>query len=140
MSLTRVRFLAVLLILIPILGACRPGDPRADALRQRSRFTVELLSWAPRDDGTMSFTVRVSGPPSTSLNSLTFRIAQVDANGDELSSEWRTIDLADVPRGAPKELFYSIDSAGDSVDGLAASIVLNPSDEQIAEIPELRDL
>ena len=122
------------------LAACGPGDPRAEVLRQRSRWTIELLNWVPKDDGTISLTLRVTGPPNSKLDQLTFRISQLDGTDAVLDETWRTIDLEKVPRGAPKDLLFAVPSAGEAVQGLAADLVLQPTPEEASQIGELQGL
>ena len=119
------------------LAGCKPGDPRTEVLKQRSRWTAELTSWIPKDDGSVAVGVKLSGPPNTTLDKLTFRISQLDAEGRTLADTWQTIDTADVPRGGPKELTFHLPSAGE-VEGMAVAMVLSPTPEDEQHIVELQ--
>ena len=127
-------------IALMTVSGCNPGDPRTDVLKQRARWTVELTSWIPKDDGNVSVGVRLSGPPTTTLEKLTFRISQLDVNEQTLSDTWQTIDTADVPRGGPKEMIFTLPAAGAAVEGMALALVLSPSPEDEQHIAELQGL
>ena len=125
-------------VLLSAIG-CGPGDPRTEAIQQRSRWSVELVSWIQKQDGNLGVEVRFTGPPSTTLERLTIRISQLDAEGAVISSSWHTIDTKDVPLGAPKELRFNIPPA-EGVEGLTAENVLAPTAEDEQNIPELKGL
>lgn len=130
--------LLVSFVLVASVG-CGPGDPRTEVLKQRSRWTAELISWIPKDDGNLVVEIRFSGPPNTTLDQLTFRLSQLDAGGGALSTSWHTIDPADVPLGAPKELMFNV-PASEGAEGMAAEIVLGLTAEDEQHIPELQGL
>ncbi len=114
------RLILVLLVGACLVGAaCGPGDPRADAR-------------------TISLSVRVTGPPSTSLETLTFRVSLVDAAGETFEERWQVIDLTEVPRGGPKDMFLGLDAADQPVEGVGLSLVLSPTPEEEAQIRELQ--
>ena len=128
----------VSLVLVAAAG-CGPGDPRTEVLKQRSRWTAELVGWIPKDDGNLIAEIRFTGPPNTTLEQLTVRISQLDAAGETVSSTWHTIDVKDVPLGAPKELMFTL-PASEGTEGMAAEIVLAPTAEDEQNIPELQGL
>ena len=128
----------LLLTISLILPACGPGDPKAPVHRDRARWTLELLSWAQTEDGGLSLSARVSGPTHSGLEQLSYRITLFDAARAELGQEWRTIDLAEVPRGGPKELTLRVEPPGAVVDGVALSLVLAPTPEEERHIVELQ--
>jgi len=132
--------LSTILLLTTLVAGCRPSDPRAEVLKQRARWTVDLLSWVEGEDGQISLTVRVAGPPNSSLSELTFRVNLLDGANQTLASEWRTVDLSEIARGGPKDLFYKVDPAGRIVEGLAVSVVANPTPEQEQHIKELQSI
>jgi len=124
--------------LMALIAGCSPGDPTARVLEQRARWSVELLDWAARDDGAISFSVRVSGPPRSSLEKLTFRVGFYGAGGQPIGTEWRTIDLTQIPRGAPTDMLFVAGPLEQAVEGLAVELVLRPTTEERAHIPELQ--
>ena len=130
--------IVALLALSIAAAACRPPDPRAEVRKQRSRWTVDLLSWVAAEDDQISLTLRLSGPPNSTLKELTFRVSLLDAVDDTLAEIWRTADLSEVARGGPKDMFFTVDPGGHRVEGLAVSLVLNPTPEQELQIKELQ--
>lgn len=136
----RFAWLPIVLLLLVVAAACRPSDPRAEVLKQRARWTVDLLSWVQGEDGQISLTVRVAGPPNSTLDELTFRINLLDAANETLVSEWRTVDLSQLARGGPKDLFFKVEPPDQPVEGLAVSVVVNPTAEQEQHIKELQSL
>jgi hypothetical protein len=128
-------------ILSLILSACQPRDPAVAAREARNRWSVDLQSWVLRDDASITLTVRVYGPPSTPLSELSFVIDQLDAQDESLSRTWYTIDLSELPRGGPKDMFLTVQAAtGVSVEGLAIDLVPHPTAEQAAQIKELQGI
>jgi len=99
---------------------------------------VRILSWAQGADGVIRVGTQVSGPPNSGLHQLTVRFGLMGPSGDRVGTHWHTYDLADVPRGGPSDLLVGIPDPGVPVDGLAVSLVLQPTDEEEARIPELR--
>jgi len=122
---------------VALAVGCGGGDPQQRILEERARWKVELLDWANQSDGTIVLTVRVSGPPSSSLDRLTFRIVAFDAQEHEVGGQWRTVELSQVPQGAGKDLVFRFDPAGAAVEGLSVSLVERPTAEQLRQIPEL---
>ena len=127
-----------LLIGIGCFAACQPSDPRIAILEQRARWNVELLSWAVDEGGVMSVSTRVSGPPNSNLEQLTFRLDLFDPEQNVLSEVWRTIDLRKAPQGAPTEYLLRVPTEGQTVDALTLSQVLQPTPEQEPHIAELQ--
>jgi len=131
----------ILCLLVPaLIVACAPSDPKLEAQKQRSRWTVQLLSWAPVEGEAQSINVglRVSGPPNSPLEQLTYRISLLDAANETLIEDWRTIDLSTVERGGPKDIRLRLDTQGHAVEGLAVDLLLQPTPEEERKIPELQ--
>ena len=124
------------------LGAmsCAPQDPVAEIHQQRARWQVDLLGWAAGDDGSFAVSTRLTGPPKSSLEQLSIRIAMLDALEQPIDKTWWTFDLTTIERGGPKDVLFKIkapESAAE-VEGLILEAVLNPAPEDVPHIRELR--
>lgn len=129
---------ASLVLAIGVPG-CRPTDPKEKILKQRARWDVQLLSWAQGDDGSIRMTTRLSGPPSSSIESLTVRIDLLDAAGQTLKQAWHTFDLKPIARGGPMDVTVLLAAEGLAVEGIGIHRVLEPSPEEERHIHELQE-
>lgn len=128
----------LLLLLVALQAAgCGASDPRQEILDQRARWEVRILNWAQEPGGDLNVSTRVSGPPTTRLDRLTVRFSLLDESGAQTGEHWYTYDLARVPRGGPSDILVRIPGGGRRVDGLAVSLVYEPTDEEARRIPEL---
>ena len=129
--------LVAVLALAGVSGGCQPGDPKAKIQEQRARWTVQPLNWVQTEDGSINLSLRVSGPPSTPLEQLTVRIDLLDAGGGSVGVAWRTFDLAEIPRGGPKDLAVRIPSVEQPVEELGVSLFTRQWQEAKGTRPEL---
>jgi len=128
----------VLLTAASAAPGCKPSDPKLKLQQERARWEVRILSWAQGADGVINVSTQVSGPPNSSLRRLTVRFDLMGPSGERVEAQWHTYDLAQVPRGGPSDLLVGIPDPGVPVDGLAVSLVLQPTAEEEARIPELQ--
>lgn len=129
-----------LLSLLVVLAVGCAGDPYQSALKERGRWSVDVLGVTVDDEaGRAQLSTRISGPPTTSLEQYTVRFSFQDAAGEQIGEVYRTIDVSKIPRGGPQDSVMSFDVpegfAGVGVDPMAA-----PTDAQRAKIPELSGL
>lgn len=130
---------AVGLLLLAALAACGPSDPQARILEERAGWNVTLLSWAVREDGTISLGLRVSGPVRSRLERLTVRFVLQDAAGNQVGEQWRTLDLSEIERGGPEDILLRLESPeGAAVEGIGVDTVPVPGPEDLPHIEELR--
>ncbi len=121
-----------------VAPACRPSDPQLKILHERARWEVRILSWAQGSGGVINVGTQVSGPPNSSLKQLTVRFDLMGDGEGRVGTRWHTYDLAQVPRGGPSDLLVRIPDPGLPVEGLAVSLVLQPTDAERERILELR--
>jgi hypothetical protein len=127
-----------LLLAAAMLAGCGPSDPEQAVLEQRARWDVQVLSWAQDAEGAINISTRVSGPPSSKLDSLTVRIKLLDSAGNVVDTVWHTYDLGKVPRGGPADVIIRIPRASEAVTSLAVDMALIPTAEERAHIEELQ--
>lgn len=128
---------ALLAIVMACIVGCGPTDPRERVLEERSQWKVQLLDWAVRDDGTISVSARLSGPPSGDLKQLTVKLLLQDASGTTMGHEWRTLDLSGIRRGGPEDVTLRIPPRETPIEGIGIDPVLAPTPEDEPHIPEL---
>ena len=127
-------------LLLGILAVACQGDPYQSALKERARWSVDVLGVTLDEAGTNAkLSLRVGGPPNASIEQLTVRFSFQDEAGAELGDAIHTFDLTSIPRGTPQDMVLSFDVpagfAGVGVDPMAA-----PTEAQRAKIPELAGL
>jgi hypothetical protein len=136
----RAHLLTLLAVVTALLAcACSAGSSSASIRNERARWNVELVNWVAAVDGTVTASIRVSGPPSTSLETLSFRFTLRDAANEPVGAVWRTVDLSQVPRGAPKELTHRFVPEIE-FEGLSVELVLDPTPEEAEHVVELHGL
>ncbi len=129
---------AGMLLLVAVVSGCAPSDPRERILEERTRWKVALLGWAQAEDGTITLSARVLGPVSSELDKLTVRLVLQDATGNDLGSEWWTLDLSEFERGGPEDLMLRLAPRGVSVDAIGIDPVPVPTDGELQYIEELK--
>jgi hypothetical protein len=130
--------LFAILVLLVCLAACGPSDPRERVLEERARWRVTLLDWAMGPDGTITLSLRLSGPVRSELERLTVRIVLQDAQGNPVDHEWRTLDVSGVERGGPEDVLLRLEPRGPDVAGIGIDPVPRPGPEEAAHIEELQ--
>ena len=127
-------------IMLSLAVACSTSDPKLEVQKQRARWTVQLLSWAPveGDSESINVSLRVSGPPNSPLKQLTYRIDMLDAANETIAEDWRTLDLSTIERGGPKDIRLRLDTQGHPIEGLALDLLLHPTPEEERKVPELQ--
>lgn len=118
--------------------ACGPSDPDAALQEQRARWDVLVLNWAQDADANLLVSTRVSGPPHSKLEQLTVRLALLGESGAEVGEHWQVFDLAEIPRGGPRDIDLRIPAGDRAVDGIAVDYLFDPTDAQRARMPELQ--
>jgi hypothetical protein len=130
--------IAVLVMLACSTVGCGLGDPRRDVLEERARWNLQLLSWIPVEDSAVTLNIRVSGPPNAGIEKLSYRVILFDQAEQTLSTTWLTLDLTEIKRGGPKDLFRRVEAETDQVAGVAVDVVYSPTPEQEQFIEELQ--
>jgi hypothetical protein len=123
-------------LLCGLAGACKTRSAWDRVVSERARWTVLALDWTQGQDNVVLLSTRLSGPPNSPLETLTVRIVLTDASGATLSETWNVYDLAELPRGGPKDYTIRIIADGPA-EGLAVDVVPLPDDAESAHIPEL---
>jgi len=136
----RVLVLPLFLWVVVLAVACGSSDPFERTLEQRARWNVTLLSWSESTDGSLIMSVRLSGPPSSSLEALTVRVVLTDDAGDVVHRFWHTFDLSDIERGGPADRSIRARDVPAGIAGAGIDPVLRPDPEDIDHIVELRGL
>ena len=133
-----VALLAVLATLAVLTGGCGPRDPKERILQDRARWDVTVLSWSQSDEGTVTVSARLSGPPNSGLDELTVRLQMFDSESRVIESTWHTFDLSDVPRGGPADKIIRVREYPHEVFGAGIDSVLVPTAEEESRIRELQ--
>jgi len=123
-----------------LFAGCGPSDPYEAALKERTRWTVELLSFTPLEDGSAIAGFRLSGPVNNRLKQLTVRLDIQGADGDVIESVWHTFDVSDAKRGVTVERSVKLPATAVPGETLAMDPVLQPGEDDIPRIPELASL
>lgn len=119
------------------VSGCEPSDPTRRILDERDRWQVVVLSWATGDDGSVRISLRVSGPVSSFLETLTIRIDLVDASEVPYYTHWEVIDVASIERGTPTDLLVMIDPQPQAPEAISMSMMPEPTAEERPHIVEL---
>jgi hypothetical protein len=119
-------------------AGCQPSDPEAKILKQRARWDVQLLSWVQTADGSIQMSTRLTGPPSSSIETLTVRIDLLDASGQTIDEVWHVFDLKPIARGGPLDVMVLLPAEGLQVEGIAIHRVLEPGPDERQHIPEIQ--
>jgi hypothetical protein len=119
-----------------LAGACKTRSAWDKVLSERARWTVLALDWTQGRDNVVMLSTRLSGPPNSPLKTLTVRIVLTDAGGATIEEVWHVFDLAEVPRGGPKDYTIRIPADG-AAEGLALDVVARPEEGDRERIPEL---
>lgn len=122
---------------VALLVGCAPSDPTQRALNERSRWQVTLLSWTQHSSGEIDASLRVSGPRTTSLSTLTIKLLMMNEAGDAVDQEWHSIDLTVIEGGGPEDVFVRIPARDFEVQGLALDLLQQPAEADRDRIPEL---
>ena len=128
----------VLCAAVLCVAGCQPSDPEAKILKQRARWDVQLLSWVQAADSSIQMSTRLTGPPSSSIETLTVRIDLLDASERTINEVWHTFDLEPIARGGPLDVTVLLPAEGLQVEGIAIHRVLEPSPDERQHIPELQ--
>jgi len=136
-----VRTAVAVLTIVMFAGAgCGPGDPREAVLKERARWHVELSDWLQTGEG-LRATVRIWGPPRSSIDKLTVKLVLADESGEVVEQVWQTFDLSRAERGAPTDFPVSIRRPDlPKIDGVGLDRVAVPSAEDRSRIAELAGL
>jgi hypothetical protein len=137
MSQTRAAILLLLVLSIGLLGGCAPTDPMQRALEDRARWQVTLLSWTQLETGEIDASLRISGPRTTSLPTLTVKLLLMDAGEAPVGHEWHSFELSEIEGGGPEDVFVRLPAREFEVHGLGVDLLNYPDDAERAHIPEL---
>ncbi len=120
------------------VAGCGPSDPKERVLQDRARWNVNVLSWSQSEDGTVTISTRLSGPPNSTLEELTVRLQLFDADSQVIESIWHSFDLSDVQRGGPADKIVRVGEFPHEVFGAGIDRVVAPTAEEESRIKELR--
>lgn len=118
--------------------SCQERGGQALILEERSRYSVELLSWADRGDGTLAATLRITGPVHSSLQVLTVEIRRNGPGEVHQGSDWISLDLSEMVMGTALEKTIFLPSGTVSPDSLGVKLHLEPSPEVLPRLKELQ--
>jgi len=125
-------------LFVAALGGCGPSDPTERVLDERTRWNVNLLSWAMSSDGSINLSTRVSGLADAELKQLTVRILLQDAAGNTVERAWQTLDLSGIERGGPEDILLRLAPRGQAIEGIGIDPVHAPGPDELPHIPELQ--
>jgi len=129
---------ATLGLMLVVVAACEPADPRAEVLKERARWSVNPTGYVETEDGRIKLAISVSGPARSSIEQLTFRVDLRDSAGRNVGSEWRTIDLDSVPLGAGADLSLTLARPAAGFAEISIDRALDPGPDEAARIKELQ--
>lgn len=139
------RALPLLLMALTVMSiGC--NAPSADdlverVLRQRRNYDARLSSWIVRDASSppdLYLEVNVlNNNEDVTLRTLTVLVEQLDADGNELSSQRVTIDVAELTPRIGQSMGIVVAPAHPMVDGIRLHIERQPPREAWGEFPEL---
>jgi hypothetical protein len=139
MSAGRPIGLAALAVLAPVLGGCGQGASVAERVaRERLRFEVELISWAPLPDGQVALDLQVAVAGRSDLKRLTVEVRQVDASQQILRADPVSLDVAGMDFDARRRVTVQVPSAGDAVAAVAVVLEAEPGESARGSYPEFQ--
>jgi hypothetical protein len=133
-----IAFVALIAVVSLSTTGCGPQDPKERILQERARWNVTVLNWSQGEDGTVTISTRLSGPPNSTLGELTVRLQLFDADSQVIESVWHTFDLSDVQRGGPADKIVRVREFPHEVFGAAVDPVFTPTADEEARISELQ--
>ena len=133
-----VALFALLSIIAVLAAGCGSTDPKERILQDRARWNVTVLSWSQAEDGTVTISARLSGPPNSGLDELTVRLQLFDSDSQVIESVWHSFDLSDVQRGGPADKIVRVREFPREVFGAGIDPVLVPTAEEESRINELQ--
>ncbi|MGD8374562.1 MAG: hypothetical protein PVF68_00365 [Acidobacteriota bacterium] len=110
-----------------------PGDR---TLIERQRFEVQLRSWAPQPDGRIALDLDVRVTGQSTLQYLTVRVQQVDAQQRILRDDPLPLDVSGMGFDDERAITTHVPSAGDALDALAVVLENVPPVESRGDYPE----
>ena len=93
-----VRSAVFVLALAALAAGCASKSEEQNLLEERARWNVIATDWTQSADHTVLLNTRLSGPPNSTLSTLTVRIVLQDASGAEVRELWHVYDLSDPDR------------------------------------------
>ncbi len=129
--------LAAAVIAVALAATGCGGDPRAAILEDRARWNIDLRRWLVGEDGRIMLDTQVSGPVNSSLETLTFRVDVLDAQGQVLDEAWLQADVGSIQRGTPTGMIFRVDGV-EGAEGVRIDLMRAPTDAQAERIVELR--
>ena len=124
-----------------LASACAAEDPLARRLAQRTHFQVSVLSFIPREDGTLLVELQVGTVMSTRLETLTVTVRQHGEDEQVLRQDRLPLDLREMDATGVVRLFRKIPAYPDSeVLSLTVTLEVDPPASEYGDFPEIEAL
>jgi len=131
----------LLAILVPLLAAsCAEKDPLVTRLAQRTHYQVGIVSFIPRDNGTLLVEMEVSTIMPTRLPVLTVTVRQHGPDETVLRQDRVPLDLHEMDATGVLRVFQKVAAAGSEVASLSVTVETDPPAEEYGEFPELAEV
>jgi hypothetical protein len=125
-----------LLLLAPLLR-CAEVDPLAARLAQRTYYTVDVITFSPRDDGRLLVEVEVRANMGRGLKTLTATIRQHGPDQSVVREDRVPLDLSGMDATGVLRLYTQVPAHNGTVDGLSALVETAPPASEYDQFPEI---
>jgi hypothetical protein len=125
-----------LLLLAPLLR-CAEDDPLAARLAQRTHYTVDVITFSPRDDGRLLVEVEVRAGMGRGLKALTATIRQHGPDQSVVREDRVPLDLSDMDATGVIRLYTEVPAHDGTVDGISALVEHDPPPSEYVQFPEI---
>jgi len=127
------------LALLVSLAGCGEDDPLALRLAQRTHYSVDVISFSPRDDGRLLVEVEVRAGMGRSLKTLTATLRQHGPDQSVVRVDRVPLDLSGMDATGVIRLYAQVPSHHGTVDGLSALVETAPPASEYDQFPEIAE-
>jgi hypothetical protein len=125
-----------MLCMLLLAGCGAELSQRDQALLERQKFSVDLVSWAPLADGRLALDLTVNLRGKSDLRLLTLQVRQVGAGEDELQVDLVPVAVDGMGFDGRKSLTVTV-AAAQGVQAVAIVLENVPDAGRRSEYPEL---
>lgn len=133
------RCIATLALPAAVLACGEPARGDEHVLRERQKFEVRLLSWAPLASGRVAVDVEISVAGRSDLDQLTVEVQQVDGEQSLMRVDPATLDVSGMDYDAKRLATLEVDGAGEGVQAVAVVLENLPDAARRAAWPEFQE-
>jgi len=124
-----------------LVSGCAEEDPLGRRLAQRTHFQVSIVSFIPRDDGTLLVELEVSTLLSARLDTLTVTVRQHGEADRVLKQDRIPLDLSEMDATGVVRLFRKIPAyAEGDILSLTVTLEVDPPASEYGDFPEIEEL